>query len=193
MSQRNPNDMCPRGQRHSHQQCSAQCQLSSDTEPVLDVSKSQNQLQHTHTESTDATCIAPTTNSQLYSSHLSYRQSIPYWDDFNGIIYEIPYGKLLSPSKAHSQQAGGRRNTEPQNSCAEIAGDGPHGENKASHTVLSHLGTSQENMPDGENEKSLGLAPYVDAEETQNKGCLVGLKKDGVYTRESIERTSSNK
>ncbi|XP_014561926.1 hypothetical protein COCVIDRAFT_85268 [Bipolaris victoriae FI3] len=189
MPQRNPDDMCPCGQRHCHRQRSASYQPLSGTELIPETSESRNQLQHAHAQSTGATCIAPTPNRQRRSNHVSYRQSIPYWDDFNGIIYEIPYGKLLSPSKTSSQQADGGRNAEPQSSCAEIAGDRPYGEDNQSRTVLSPSGTTYEYMPDRDNVKALDIAPCVDVEETRSKGCLPGSKKHGVYANESAEKT----
>ncbi|KAF5847891.1 hypothetical protein GGP41_009122 [Bipolaris sorokiniana] len=189
---RSPNDMCARGQGHCHQQCLAQFQPSGDIKPILNASGSQNQLQNTHAQSTDATCTAPLTSSQRHGDHAPYRQSIPYWDDFNGIIYEIPFRKLLPPSKTSSQQADGGRNDEPQNSCAEIAGDGPHGEKEAICTVPSPSDISQEYMPDGESTKSSNLAPCVNAEGTQSKESLSGSTKDVVHAKESVESTSYN-
>lgn len=189
MSQRNSNDKCPCGQRHCHQRCSAKCQPPSDTKPVPDASEPQHQLQSTHAQSTGAARIALTPNSQRHGDRVSQRQSIPYWDDFNGIIYEIPYRKPLTLLKTCSQQADGGRSAEPQNPCAEITGDRMHEEKETSHIVPSLSDISQEYMPNGENTKSSDLASCVDAEETQSKGRLSGSSKEGVHIRELFERT----
>ncbi|KAJ6267050.1 hypothetical protein PSV08DRAFT_355553 [Bipolaris maydis] len=127
---------------------------------------------------------------QRHGDHVSCRQNIPYWDDFNGIIYEIPHGKPLSLLKTPSQQADGGRSAEPQNSCAEIVGDRPHGKKDVSYTIPSPSYIAQESMPYGENEKPSDLASCVDAEETQSKGSLSGSTKDEFYAGESVEGTS---
>jgi CRISPR/Cas system-associated protein Cas5 (RAMP superfamily) len=158
MPQRNPTNKHPRGLEHCPQQPRGEGQFSSSTEFAGYMSHSRNQSQHVNTQAANIRRTDTIQNSQHHNDDVFYRrQFTPYWDDFNGIIYEISSSSALRPTKTYAQRATrGQYTQQQQNPYAEFVRERSYEEEDTSSTVSSALNTAQEHKLDAKKGQSLG-------------------------------------